>query len=154
MRIGQVYISPDRVSGIVIACIALSLLIISSTAEWAFQETRDGLSVGFFPRITNIITIILAILVIILPAEKYPEKLAKLTPQGLLQAAIGLLFAVIFFILLQRIGFIYAAIPCLVIGKYLLGVRPWFYALLYGVVATGAVYALFYVLGFPLPGVY
>lgn len=153
MKLGQLYLSPDRISAIVIACFAILLLIISSTAEWAFQETRDGLSVGFFPRITNIITIILAILVFLFPAESYPGKLAKLTPRGLLRAAIGLLIAVIFFVLLENVGFIYASIPCLVIGKYLLGVRPWFYALLYGVVATGAVYALFYVLGFPLPGV-
>ncbi len=153
MRIGRVYISPDRVSGIVIALFALWLLYISYTADWAFQETRDGLSVGFFPRITNMITIGLALLVIIFPAQTYPEKLAKLTPKGLMQAATGFLFAILFFVLLQNFGFFYAAFPCLAGGMYLMGVRPWYFSLLYGAVATGAVFGLFYLLGFPLPGI-
>ncbi len=154
MKIGKVYLSPDRVSGIVIALLAVWLLYISYTAEWAFQETRDGLSVGFFPRITNMATIGLALLVIIFPAQTYPEKLAKLTPRGIIKAGIGFIIAIVFFILLQNFGYFFAAFPCLFLGMFLMGVRPWYFAALYGAIATGAVFALFYVLGFPLPGVY
>ncbi len=154
MKIGKLYLCPDRVSSIVIIIVAAWLLTISYTSEWAFQETRDGLSVGFFPRITNIATIALALLVLIFPARTYPEKLAKLTRKGLFQAVLGFTITAIYFVLLQNYGFFYSSIPCLAGSMFLLGVRPWYIALLYGVVATVVIYALFHFLGFPLPGIY
>lgn len=152
MKIGRWQVHPDRISSGSIAVASLWLLYVASTEEWAFQATRDGLSVGFFPRIAVAATLGITILMLIFPAKAYPNLLQNMTKKGLLSALIGLTATTAFYLLLIRVGYIFASVPFLFGGMFALGVRPWYMALIYGLAASLFVFGLFYVLGYPLPG--
>ena len=153
MKIGQRQVNPDRVSSGVMVVLMAYVFYYANTAHWAHILTRDGLSVGFFPRLAAAATFIMAALVLVFPGKTYPKALKEFSLKGMLTSLVGMVGTVAFFIILMRYGYLVAAFPFLAGGMFYLGVRPWYRSLINALISTIIVYAVFTFLGFPLPGI-
>jgi hypothetical protein len=134
------------------ALVMLVMVVHAFTAQWSFVLTQDGLSVGFFPRVAATATLLVALALVVVPGSSRPAALDRLTRAGLGLAGLGFVSAAAYSVLLLKAGYLLVTPLFLTGGMFVLGVRPWTQAALYGVVAALTILAMFALLGFPLPG--
>jgi hypothetical protein len=138
--------------GVILTSLFTALLIYIYLSPWAHRKLRDGFSLGFFPAVAIVISIIFSLILIFDSRRKEVlQDLETLTLKFFLGAVIAVVGSWLYFSLMREIGFLIVTPFFLLLAMYVLGLRPWRKTLIIAVPMTVIVYGIFRVMGIALP---
>ena len=138
--------------GVALSVAVAALLIYLLFTDWVYIELRDGFKLGFFPLLAVIATLLCTLSLIVDSRRHEVEEGGDgIDLKSWIYCFSLLVGSYIYFVVAQAIGFLIATPVVLAGFTYLLGVRPWSFAFLAGVIMTAMVYGVFSIFGVPMP---
>jgi hypothetical protein len=130
----------------------VALLIYLWQQEWTHQELRDGFLLGFFS-LLGAATCLLCSLVMVVDSLRHHVEEDMNTVAGVdwLIAVISLLLLYVFYQAAWTIGFVVVAPVFLTVAAFAFGARPWWTAVVSGVLTTVGIAVAFWSIGIDLP---
>jgi len=142
----------NQCAGFILASLFTALLIYIQLNPWAHRKLRDGFTLGFFPAIAVVLSIIFSLIMIFDSHRK--EVLPALETLNL-KSLVGVVLAVVvswaYFGVMRKIGFLIVTPFFLFLAMYVLGLKPLRNVLVTAVSMTVIVYSIFRVMGIELP---
>ncbi len=138
--------------GVILTSLFTALLIYIHLSPWAHRKLRDGFTLGFFPAVAIVLSIIFSLILIFDSRRKevLPD-LETLTFKSLLSAVLAVVVSWVYFAAMREIGFLIVTPFFLLLAMYVLGLRPWRKTFIIAVPMTVIVYGIFRVMGIALP---
>jgi len=130
-------LSADRIAALLFLAVFAAYGIGGSGIRAALDS--DIVGPGFFPGIIAVLGAILALALLFQPREGEPRPLMNFDPMALAPVALLLFYVLV----LEYIGFALATVVFLVAAFKYLGCPGWGRSVLYSIVATAAIIALF-----------
>lgn len=138
--------------GVILTSLFTALLIYIELNPWAHRKLRDGFSLGFFPAVAIVLSIIFSLILIFDSRRKevLPD-LETLTFTSLLSAVLAVVASWVYFAAMREIGFLITTPFFLLFAMYALGSKSWRNTLLAAAFITVIVYGIFRAMGIELP---
>ena len=138
--------------GVILTSLFTALLFYIYLSPWAHRKLRDGFSLGFFPAVAIVLSIIFSLIIIFDSRRKEVlQDLETLNLKSFLGAVIAVVGSWLYFSLMREIGFLIVTPFFLLLAMYVLGLRPWRKTLIIAVPMTVIVYGIFRTMGIALP---
>jgi hypothetical protein len=139
-------------AGIILTSFFTALLIYIELKPWSHRELRDGFSLGFFPAVAIVLSIIFSLILIFDGHRKeVPSALETLTFKSVLSAVLAVVVSWGYFAVMREIGFLIVTPFFLLLAMVALGAQSWRNTMLIAVFMTAIVYGIFRVMGIELP---
>jgi hypothetical protein len=139
-------------AGVILTSLFTALLIYIELKPWAHRKLRDGFSLGFFPAVAVVLSIIFSLILIFDGRRKeVPSALETLTFKSGLSAVLAVVVSWAYFALMREIGFLIVTPFFLLLAMAALGAQSWRNTLLIASFMTVIVYGIFRVMGIELP---
>jgi len=138
--------------GVILTSFFTALLIYIYLNPWAHRKLRDGFSLGFFPAVAIVLSIIFSLILIFDSRRKevLPD-LETLKLKSFLGAVIAVVGSWLYFSLMREIGFLIVTPFFLLLAMYVLGSKSWRNTVLVAAFMTVIVYGIFRAMGIALP---
>ncbi|NIN00411.1 MAG: hypothetical protein GTO24_20730 [candidate division Zixibacteria bacterium] len=138
--------------GAILTSLFIALLIYIELNPWAHRKLRDGFSLGFFPAVAIVLSIIFSLILIFDSRRKevLPD-LETLTLKSFLGAVVAVVGSWLYFSLMREIGFLITTPFFLLFAMYALGSKSWRNTVLVAAFMTVIVYGIFRAMGIELP---
>jgi len=138
--------------GVILTSLFTALFLYIELSPWAHRKLRDGFSLGFFPAVAIVLSIIFSLILIFDSRRKEVlQDLETLNLKSFLGAVIAVVGSWLYFSLMREIGFLIVTPFFLLLAMYVLGLRPWRKTFVIAVPMTVIVYGIFRVMGIALP---
>jgi len=138
--------------GVILTSVFLALLVYIHLNPWAHRKLRDGFSLGFFPTVAIVLSIIFSLILIFDSRRKevLPD-LETLTFKSLLSAGLAVVVSWVYFAAMREIGFLIVTPFFLLFAMYALGAQSLRNTVLVAAFMTVIVYGIFRAMGIALP---
>ncbi len=130
----------DRVSGVILLMISIFLLIEVSGPQYAVSAVDEGVNPGFLPKVLLSFWLVLALILIVRPSAKSENARVHVEWRKFYVFAV---MTVGYFIIVWSLGFVWATGIFLSLCPMLLGYRPYWGSLLFGISSTAALWVAF-----------
>lgn len=138
--------------GVILTSLFAGLLIYIQLSPWAHRKLRDGFTLGFFPAVAIVLSIIFSLILIFDSRRKeVPPGLETLTSKSVLATVLAVVVSWLYFIAMKRIGFLIVTPFYLLFAMYVLGSQSWRYSIVVAALMTLIVYGIFRIMGIELP---
>ena len=129
--------TPDRIAALLLACVFAGYGYAAGRIPTALEA--DVVCPGFFPRIVAVVGFMLALALLLQPAGERSGRLFVFDRVALAPAGLLLVYA----LTLEIVGFLTATLVFLAVAFKYLGCPGWARSVLYSVIGTAAIIALF-----------
>ncbi|MFQ5842016.1 MAG: tripartite tricarboxylate transporter TctB family protein [Thermodesulfobacteriota bacterium] len=138
--------------GVILTSLFAALLIYIQLSPWAHRKLRDGFTLGFFPAVAIVLSIIFSLILIFDSRRKeVPPGLETLTVKSVLATVLAVVVSWLYFMAMKRIGFLIVTPLYLLFAMYVLGSQSWRYSIVVAALMTVIVYGIFRIMGIELP---
>ena len=136
----------------VMAAGCVALLVYLWMQEWTHRELRDGFMLGFFTLVGAGACLLCSLVMMVDQHKHYAEEDMKTT--GWMDWALAVVILLILYVFYEAawsFGFALVAPIFLGVATYIFGARPWWTALVSGILTTLAISVAFWAIGIDLP---
>ena len=152
VKTSQTWLKSNQGIGLLLIIFFVGMMIYLELVPWSHTVLRDGFTLGFLPKVSTALLIVSSAIMTFDSHRKIvPGKAAEIAFSSLLYSVVISAVCYAFFQLISLVGFLLVTPFFLILAIRLFGIKSWKTPVISGIVITVAIYAIFRILGIPLP---